>query len=336
MLAIIYGPDTFTAHEALRQVLAAHTAETTQNVRWMEGKTATPGDILEALEQGSMFEQTRVVVVEGLLARFSNSDSFKRSAKNKKRGQKTNDASPEWEAFVRRVEGLPEAGILILVDGEIKGVNPLLKQLSPLGQVTQCVPPRGDELERWVLQRVAARGGRIANGVARRLATLVGADLWMLTSEIEKLVVYADGMPISAEMVDDMTAAGSAPSIFMLVDAIVERNQSLARRRLDDMYNKGLSAGYVFTMVARQLRLIAQIRETRDRRGVQPPGGELAGLQPFALQRATQQSARYTETQARDAFERVVAADRTIKSGIYSDRMALEMLITELLVSSPA
>lgn len=334
MLVVIYGPDTFTAHEVLRDVLVKNTAETIENVRWIEGKTATPNEVLEALEQGSLFERVRVVVVEGLLARFSKSDSPRKPAKSKKRGQKSPDMMGEWEPFVRRVSDLPEAGILILIDAELKGVNPLLKALSPFAQVTQCLPPRGEELDRWVLQRVASRGGRIGHDAARRLATLVGADLWMLTSEIEKLVVYADGTPISSGMVDDMTAAGPAPSIFMLVDAIVERNEPLARRRLDDMYNKGLSAGYVFTMVARQIRLIAQSRETRDRRSVQPVSGELAGLQPFALQRVTQQAAHYTETQARDAFECVVAADRAIKSGLYPDRMALEMLITDLL-SSP-
>ncbi len=332
----MYGADTYTSHEVVRKVLSDHTEETSQNVRWIDGRTAAPGDILEALEQGSMFEKVRVVVVEGLLGRFSRNDFPKKPTKGKKRVQAPQDLMAGWEPFVQRIAGLPEAGILVLLDAELKATNPLLKLLSPLGEVTQCVPPRTDELERWVLQRVGARGGRIGRDAARRLSILVGPDLWMLTAEIEKLVVYADGAPITPEMVDDMSAAGPAPSIFMLVDAIVERNESLARRRLDDMYNKGLSAGYVFTMVARQIRLIAQIREARDRRGAPSPGGELAGLQPFALQRATQQASRYTETQARQAFERIVAADRAIKSGVYADRMALEMLITDLLVCSAA
>jgi DNA polymerase III subunit delta len=331
MLVVIHGPDTFTAHEVLRQVLSENTTETVENVRWIEGKMATPTDILEALEQGSLFEQSRVVVVEGLLARFSKSDSPKKPAKGKKRGQKAHDIMEEWEPFVARVGELPEAAILILIDAELKGVNSLLKALTPLGKVTQCLPPRGEDLDRWVVQRVATRGGRIGYDVARRLAGLVGGDLWMLTSEVEKLVSYADGAPIRSEMVDDMAAAGPAPSIFMLVDAIVERNEQLARRRLDDMYNKGLSAGYVFTMVARQLRLIAQSREARDMRSTQGPAGELSGLPPFALQRVTQQASRYSEIEARYALEQVLAADRAIKSGVYTDRMALDMLITDLL-----
>jgi DNA polymerase-3 subunit delta len=331
MLMIIHGPDTFTAHEVLRRVLAGNTADTIENVRWLEGKTATPTDILEALEQGSLFEKSRVVVVEGLLARFSKSEAPRKPAKSKKRGRTEHDVMEEWEPFVLRVGSLAEDSVLVLIDAELKGANPLLKMLSPLGEVTQCMPLRGEDLDRWVVQRVASRGGRIGYDTAHRLTALAGADLWMLTSEIEKLVVYADGAPIRSEMVDDMAAAGPAPSIFMLVDAIVERNEQLARRRLDDMYNKGLSAGYVFTMVARQLRLVAQSREALDRRGEQTLAGELAGLQPFALQRVTQQAKRYSETQAREALECVVAADRAIKSGIYADRMALEMLITDLL-----
>jgi len=330
MLRIIYGADTFTAHEVLRHVLSAGGSYCTENVEWMDGRTATPREILQSCEQSSMFAETRQVVVEGLLARFSKDDSGKRPAKTKKRGQKTRDMG-EWEPFVERVPGLPATSTLVLLDADLKAMNPLLKALLPLGEVTQCEPLKRDALPRWVRERVAAGGGRIEEGAAQRLASLVGADLWQLTSEIEKLVVYANGAPIRSDMVDNLAASGLTPSIFMLVDAIVERNQQLARRRLDDMYDKGLSAGYVLTMVARQFRLLAQIHEARGRRDSPPSSRELSGLQPFALTRATQQASRYKEVQVQQAFQRVLEADRAIKSGVYTDRMALEMLITELL-----
>ena len=332
MLHIIYGPDTFSAHEKLQEILSSCEVGTQDagTVQWLEGKTATPVEIFEACEQSSMFADTKVVVVEGLLARFSKSDVRRRPAKAKKRGPKPADLGA-WQDFARRAAQLPEKTVLILADADLKVPNTLLDDLRPIAAaVTMCPSLNPSDLVRWVQERVAQRGGVIEGPAASRLAALVGPDLWLLNSEIQKLVVYADGRPIQMSMVDDMAVAAVTPTIFMLVDAIVERNAQLARRRLDDMYHKGLIAGIVFTMVARQLRLIAQIHEARGRRGLQDPSGELAGLPPFSLQRATRQAQRLSEADTRRALQCVVDADRAVKSGVFSERMALEMLVTDI------
>ena len=332
---MIYGSDTFTAHEKLREILSSHVGQGEEpgNVQWIEGKTATPGEVLEACGQVSMFTTTKVVVVEGLLARFSKSDGRRKATRGKKRTART-DKLGEWQAFSERVRILPESSVLILLDAELKMPNTLLDELDGVTtDVTRCLSLGPPQLVRWVQERVVARGGRIEGAAASRLAALVGSDLWLLNSEIEKLVVYADGAPVQMAMVDNMAASATTPSIFMLVDAIVERNVQVARRRLDDMYNKGLSTGYVFTMVARQLRLIAQVHEMRQHRGAQP-SGELAALPPFALRRATQQAQRLSETATRSALQSVVDADRAIKTGTYTDRMALDMLITDIVGSA--
>jgi hypothetical protein len=52
VLRIIYGPVTF--HGAMcswRETFNAHGHVQRENVRWIEGKSATPDDVLEACEQ---------------------------------------------------------------------------------------------------------------------------------------------------------------------------------------------------------------------------------------------------------------------------------------------
>ncbi len=338
MVHVVYGPDSFTAHEVLNRLLSSQAEDGFQagSEHRIDGKTATPSEILEAAEQVSLFGEKRLVVVEGLLARFGKSESRDKGPRPKGRRKQSSDIG-EWETFVTRVHALPEASILILLDGDVSKSNPLFAALLPVATVERLEPPKKDALVQWVQRRAAMLGGRMERAAAQRLAAWNGEDLWRLSTEIEKLVVYADGRPIEVDVVDKMSSSGLAPSIFMLVDAIVEGNQKLARHRLDDMYQKGLSAGYLFTMLGRQLRLIAQVHDSRAHRGrSQPPSRELASLQPFALQKATSQAERYTEQQVRYALGRVVEADRNIKSGTYSDRVALDVLITDLVRSSRA
>lgn len=278
-----------------------------------------------------MFGDTQRVVVEGLLTRFGTADSRSRAARTKGRRKKTPDIG-EWAQFAERIKALPDQSLLVLLDVDPGRTNPLLDTLAPAATVHRLDPPKGADLLRWIHDRVGLVNGHIDRDAAERLAGLIGSDLWQLDSEIQKLATYSDGAPITVPMVDGMLTASVTPSIFMLVDAIVERNEKYARHRLDDMFQKGLSAGYVFTMLARQLRLIALVREAKDHNSPdrQLPG-ELASLQPFALQRATQQAQRYSEPEVRRALVHVLEADRAIKSGMYDDHMALDMLITNLL-----
>ncbi len=338
MLHILYGSDSFTAREVVRQVLDSFASDSTQvdTTNWIDGRTATQDEILQACEQVSMFGDVRRVVVDGLLSRFGKADSRARGTRAKG-SRKKSPAIGEWEDFAGRVRALPDQSLLILLDGEIAKTNPLLDALASSATVHRLDPPRGRDLLKWIYDRVALHDGRIEHDAADRLASLVGSDLWQLHSEIRKLASYSDGAPITVAMIDNMLASAAAPSIFMLVDAVVERNERLARHRIDELFQKGLSAGYVFTMVARQLRLIALVRETRGRRDEDPTlPGELAALQPFALQRATQQAERYTESEVGHALKTVLEADRAIKTGTLDERTALDMLVTSVLRSAAA
>ncbi len=335
MLHVIYGPDSFTAREVLREVLTSATPDAIVpgTVHWIDGRTATQDEILQACEQVSLFGDTRLVVVEELLGRFGRSNSRDTSSRARGKRKKASDIG-EWETFVSRVSALPDQNVLILLDGELGRSNTLLDALSPVATTHNLLPPTGRDLVRWIAERIDKHGGRIDHEAAARLAMVVGADLWQLSSEIEKLTAYSYGDTITTAMVDRMIISGATTSIFVLVDSIVERNSKVARRRIDDMYQKGLSAGYLFTMIARQLRLIALVRESRDYPDTpRHASGELAGLQPFALQRATQQAERYSEAQVRRALRKVLEADRAIKTGVYTERIALDMLVTSLLGS---
>jgi len=333
VLYVLYGPDTFTVHEGLHRVIVPYLAvegENPETVR-LDGPTATPAQIATACQQFTLLSGTRIVVVEGLLSRFEP----EKPARDRARKGKAKKAGlpPEWESFVPRVAGLPDKSVLVLLDAELKAGNYLLKALKaqPNADVREMLPPRGDSLVAWIRERAAGTDARIDDDAARQLGVLAGADLWQLNSEIQKLAVYADGKPITAEMIRSMTASSVSSTIFMLVDAIVEGKQTEARRRLDQMYRDGLSAGYVFTMVGRQIRIIAQLLEARQHRGSAQPVGELAGMHEFAVRRASDQARKFDERRVLRALEAVVAADRSIKTGLCDDRTALEQMVTDLL-----
>ncbi len=333
MLHVFYGPDTFTAHEELHRIFEPQQGaeDDRPEVVWMDGAAATPAQIATACQQFSLLSARRVVVVDGLLSRFEPrkpSGDRSRKSKAKKAG-----LSPEWEAFVPQAAALPDASVLVLIDAELKPGNYLLKALKALPgpDIRFMAAPRGDKLTAWVRQRAEAAGARIDEEAAGLLGSLAAADLWIVHAEIEKLAVYADGRLITADMVKHMTANSASSTIFTLVDAIVEGRQANARLRLEQMYRDGLSAGYIFTMVERQIRIIAQLLEAHRGTAGDEPSAELAGLHEFARDRAAGQSRRFDERRLRRALDAVIVADRSIKTGACTERTALDLLVTDLL-----
>src|SRR3989304_1066914 len=74
-----------------------------------------------------------------------------------------------WPAS-RRGRGGPETGPetqVILLDGVLRRNNPLLRALTPLGQVREFRPLRGEALARWVRERVSRGGCSITPGAVR-------------------------------------------------------------------------------------------------------------------------------------------------------------------------
>jgi DNA polymerase III delta subunit len=173
----------------------------------------------------------------------------------------------------------------------------------------------------------------VASNRARRSgwARCPATDLLAAHSEIEKWWCTRTEVQIDVRMVEDMAARAGRRAYSCWWTLSLSGESGFARHRLDVMYQKGLSAGYVFTMIARQFRLIAQIHETRARREAAASSVELERLQSFALQKASEQASRYTPARVRDGLERIVAADRGIKSGMQTARVALELLVSDLL-----
>ena len=55
--------------------------------------------------------------------------------------------------------------------------------------------PGGNEVAAWLIERAARRGAAIETPAAERLSQLLGADLWALSTELDKLARPRRGPP---------------------------------------------------------------------------------------------------------------------------------------------
>jgi DNA polymerase-3 subunit delta len=332
MFYILYGQDDFSLNQAVekikaglgdREMLATSTTS-------LEGQHLTLSELSNKCGAAPFLSTHRLVIVDGLLGRFEVKQSRPRSGKGKSK-----NGLGEWEGLASYIEQMPETTVLMLVDGEMKGQNTLLKKLSPLAEVRTFPLLRGRDLKAWIQQRVREEGGDITPQAVNLLAELIGGDLWAMNGEIQKLLLYSRERPISEDDVRQLVSHVQEANIFALVDAVAEGRTELAQRILHRLYDDGMAPTYILVMITRQFRLIARAGDLGKGLSRLQIQDKLGLKSSYSLDKTLSQAKLYDFEGVKRAYDKLLETDLAIKTGKYSDKLALELLVTELACLNP-
>jgi DNA polymerase-3 subunit delta len=327
MLYILYGQDDFSLNQAVKEIKAGlgDREMVATNTTNLEGQHLTLSELSNKCGTAPFLSPHRLVIVDGLLGRFEVKQSRPRSGKGK-----SGNGLGEWEGLASYIKQMPETTVLMLVDEEVKGNNPLLKKLSSLAEVRAFPLLRDRDLKAWIRQRVKEGGGDITPQAVNLLAELIGGDLWAMNGEIQKLLLYSQERPISEDDVRQLVSHVQEANIFALVDAVAEGRTELAQRILHRLYDEGVAPTYILTMITRQFRLIAQARDLEPGLSRLQIQDRLGLKSSYSLDKTLSQAKLYDFEGVKRTYDKLLETDLAIKTGKYSDKLALELLVTEL------
>lgn len=334
MIAVFYGKDGFSAQEALSALKAeldtdGMLAESTERVA---GRGARPEELLALFHTMPFLSAHRLIVVDGLLARFEAGGS--RPGRKGRRRSDEQSGLGAWQSFVEGLAGEQEtATSLVFMDGELTGRNSMLaalKQLQPPASVREFLPMKAADVAGWIVRRAERHGATLEGRAVAALTALVGNQLWTLDSEIQKLAVHAAGRAVTEDDVRSLVSLAREPSVFAMVDAVIEGRGRDAAELLTRLLAESESPQRLLGVVARQYRLLLLTKELLEQR-VRP--AEISArlhVQGFVVQRILKQAPAYTVERLRRAYRLLLEADLSIKRGVYDDETALHLLIAEL------
>jgi DNA polymerase-3 subunit delta len=332
MLYVLCGQDDFSLRQALEKIKAdlGDRETVATNTTRLEGQRLALSELRNKCDAAPFLSSHRLVIVEGLLGRFEAKQGKPRSGKGK-----SGNGLGDWEGLDSYVQQMPETTVLVLVDEEAKGHNRLLKKLSPVAQIETFPLLRGKDLKAWIRQRVRGEGGDISPQAVNSLAELIGGDLWAMDGEIQKLLLYSRERPINEDDVRQLVSCVQEANIFALVDAVAEGRIELAQRILHRLYDEGVAPTYIVVMITRQFRLIAQARELGKGLSHLQIQNRLGLKSSYALDKTLGQARLYDFEGVRRAYDKLLETDLAIKTGRYSDKLAIELLVTELACLNP-
>jgi DNA polymerase-3 subunit delta len=327
LLYILHGEDDFSLSRALGEIKKGlgDSSMLATNTTILEGQSVTPGELRTVVGTVPFLAEKRLVIVQGLLGRFE-SQKPRRGKKSLPSNGRENDVN----SFAAAMSNIPESTVLVLTDGKIKSANPLFKQLA--GAKVMAFPLlRGDVLRQWVKQEVAAQNAAVSPQALELLARLVGGNLWVMSSEINKLALFASGRRIEEEDIKAVVSSAQEANVFAMVDAILDFRAGVAQRLLEQLLQQGASPAYLLVMLARQVRLVVRAKELRRRRTPEPEMQSRLGLKSeFPFRKTLEQAQRYPLERLKAVYLRLLEADLAIKTGRYDGGLALNLLIADL------
>ncbi|MFC1911804.1 DNA polymerase III subunit delta [Chloroflexota bacterium] len=324
---MLYGEDDFSLRQTLEEIKKGIGDETalTTNTTVLDGQQLTLDQLKAVCETVPFLAEKRLVIVNGLLARFEDSSKSGRQRKNNGTRQS------EYQALVEYFGMVPESTVLVLMGGKVKGSNPLLRELVSKAKVRSFPVLKNERLHQWVQNRVREKGGDISSLATGLLATFVGGDLWIMANEIDKLVLFASGRRIEEDDVRRVVSYTQEANVFALVDAILESRAGLAEQTLQQLLQQGAPPTYLLVMLVRQVRMMVQVKELRKQRKHDVEIQDKLGLtSEYALRKTLAQAERHSLTRLKEVYHKLLETDISIKTGKCEPELALNILIAEL------
>ena len=328
MLYILSGQDDFSVYQALERIKSdiGDRESLEINTNTLDGQQVTIEQLTTTCETVPFLTEKRLVIIRGLLARFEQKGRGNRQKRNNQ-----NSKDDDYKPFSTRILYMPDSTVLVLIEDTISAGNPLYKELTPAATVRSFPLLKDTALRDWVQKRVVEEGGDISPRAANLLTRLVGSNLWVMSSEINKLILYVSGRSIEEEDVRALVGYTQQFSVFNMVDAILEFKSELAGQLLQQLLQKGAAPVYLLTMLTRQVRMIVVAKElSRQRMSKTEIQYKLGTTFEYVVRKTLEQAARYSIPRLKEVYHRILEADISIKTGKYDAELALNILVAEL------
>ncbi|HEX3659883.1 MAG TPA: DNA polymerase III subunit delta [Acidobacteriaceae bacterium] len=199
---------------------------------------------------------------------------------------------------------------------------------------------RVDEADalKWIAAEAKRREVVIEPDAARELADALGADMMLIASELEKLVLYVGAKRhVTLGDVETMVLAAKQRSLYELTDAISAKDRARAISLLHGLLNasdggEDSAIGHLY-MLARTFRQMLVILEknVRDSRAIWQALWQGFRMPPFAAEDVIRQARRYKSRRELTRALRLIArADLELRSQPPDKRLVLERLVLDL------
>ncbi len=305
---LLYGEEAYLKKQYKDKLTKAMLPESdTVNYAYYEGKGTNPAELIDLAETMPFFADRRLIVVE-------NSGFFK-------------NATPELADYIKN---MPETACFIFVESEVDKRGKMYKAVKDKGRAVEMGRQDEKTLLYWLAGMVKKEGKQIKESTARYLVTKTGTDMENLEKEMEKLFSYTLGQTeITVQDVDEICTTQVTNKIFDMVEAVAAKQQKQALDYYYDLLALKEPPMRILYLLARQFKLLMEVKDLSGRGYDKPQIAKTAGLHPFVAGKYIKQCRSFSKEELRSIMEEAANTEEMVKTGRLNDRMSVELFIVK-------
>ncbi len=221
----------------------------------------------------------------------------------------------ELKNLVPYLEDPSDSCCAVLTADKLDGRSPFAKTAKKKGYLIEVKPLRGAVLRDFVRAEATSREHSIAPQAIEAVLDAVGDDLAAIDDALERLSLFVGaGQRIDVDAVMTCVTRIRVESIWSLVDAIGLKDRRKGIAAAQSLLDNREPPLRLLAMVARQLRIVARMREALSE-GLRPQeAAKRAGAPPFKAGDLTESARRFTAESLGKAFTLLAETDRALKS----------------------
>lgn len=306
---LLVGEETFLVERAIGALRKASVGQGIAGLSedLFHGASASAQTVLAAARTLAMMSPTRFVLVRAI---------DKMSAE-------------DLDLLAEYVDKPAPSTCLVLTAEKLDGRTKLAKAAKKAGVLAEAGPLKGAAIASFAQAEARGRGHVLSPDATRHLLDATGDDLAAIDDAIERLSLYVGpGVPIDLAAIDACVERLRTETIWVLVDAIAMRDQRRATHALSSLLADKEPPLRILAMIARQVRIVARMREALASGLRGGDAAAAAGAPPWKAKELEASAGRYQLPELHRTFEVLATLDRALKSSTVQD----EVLIMDAVV----
>ncbi|MDP2934008.1 MAG: hypothetical protein Q8N81_07855 [bacterium] len=252
----------------------------------------------------------------------------------------------------------PETFVLFWETRPAKKNLRLYKKLATMEEqglagITYHALPAGPGLDRFINDYCKKRGYKISSQAVNKLAVFLGRDLhekvrtsggykdkqvydlWLVTSELDKLGIYKNGDVIEPDDVEQLVQSKVSENIFLLTDAVGTGSRVNIRKYLDQLLGSSVLPGGgdkakalpVLGALAFQFRSLLELNEAKKQAGSAGDLASILGWSPYRVNANMRLLAHFPEGRLQEFLKKLSGVDKKIKTSSLPPKILLARVL---------
>lgn len=316
MLFFYYGPDSFRAQqkiEAIKNKFKDKVDPSGQNVQQLDGENIGPDDFFQAVSVMGFLADKKLIIIKNI---FDN--------------KKLKDWQDQLIKFLdKQKDSTDENYIVFFQAGQPDSRLKLYKRLSKFKFSEEFLALNSSQLKTWIKNQFSKYSKNISSPALELLITYVGDNLWQMNQEINKLANFAKD-DVSEEDVKLLVQTKIDENIFNLIDALGNKDKSLALKLLEEKIDSGVNHQYILTMIVRQYRLLIKAKSLGDKAKNYFALMQVLKVPKFIAQKTYTQSQMYSLEELKKIYKYLLYLDEKFKSSTGQEKILFAKMINDL------